>query len=457
MFSLAFDINALQKIPLFDTIINSLHDGILITDEKGYIKYVNSSYLRLTGVNSNDVLNRKVQNVRKGARLPEVLQTGKALLGVRRKVNNIEYIADISPIIFKDKVVGAISVVRDVTEVVALSNELRTYTHRVLELRNKVREIHRARYHFEDIICQSREMEKIKEMARRMAVNDMPVLILGESGSGKELFAHSIHNASPRFSSPFVPINCAAFTPQLLSSELFGYEEGAFTGALKGGKIGLFEIAHGGTLFLDEIGDMEYDLQSKLLRVLETGEFMRIGSTKPIKVDVRIISATNREIGQLIGELKFREDLFYRLNVISLEIPPLRARFEDLLPLVKHFLDRHARRIKKRYTISSATLDILRQYHYPGNVRELFNILEFAASMSETNEILPRDLPIFSKIAPRPAPGRTISHTTRSSEKELIVETLKSFGTSVESKKKAAKHLGISLATLYNKIRQHNI
>ena len=265
MFSLAFDINALQKIPLFDTIINSLHDGILITDEKGYIKYVNSSYLRLTGVSSNDVLNRKVQNVRKGARLPEVLQTGKALLGVRRKVNNIEYIADISPIIFKDKVVGAISVVRDVTEVVALSNELRTYTHRVLELRNKVREIHRAHYHFEDIICQSREMEKIKEMARRMAINDMPVLILGESGSGKELFAHSIHNASPRFSSPFVPINCAAFTPQLLSSELFGYEEGAFTGALKGGKIGLFEIAHGGTLFLDEIGDMEYDLQSKLL------------------------------------------------------------------------------------------------------------------------------------------------------------------------------------------------
>lgn len=457
MSSLAFDVNALQKIPLFNSIINSLHDGVLIADDEGYIKYVNTSYLRLTGVTSKAVLNRKVQVVRKGARLPEVLQTGKALLGVRRKVNDIEYIVDINPIVFNDKVVGAISVVRDITEVVALSNKLKDYTHRVLELRNKVREIHRARYCFEDIISQSKEMEKVKEMAKRVVASDMPVLILGESGSGKELFAHAIHNAGPRCNSPFVPINCAAFSPQLLSSELFGYEEGAFTGALKGGKLGLFEIANGGALFLDEIGDMEYELQSKLLRVLETGEFMRIGGTKPIKVDVRIISATNRDISRLIHEMKFREDLYYRLNAISLGIPPLRMRLQDISPLVEHFLDKLNKRLKKRYTASNPTIEILNRYHYPGNVRELFNILEFAASMSETDEILPKDLPIFSKISSQPSIRRALSHTTRSSEKKAIAEALKSFGKSLEGKRKAAGHLGISLATLYNKIRQYDI
>lgn len=457
MSSLAFDVNTLQKIPLFDTIINSLHDGVLITDHEGYVKYINTAYQKLTGVRSNDVINRKVETVRKGARLPEVLRTGKALLGVRRKVNNIEYIADINPIILNDEIVGAISVIRDITEVVAMSNKLKDYTHKVMELHNKVREIHRARYTFEDIVSRSKKMEKIKEMARRMAGNDIPVLILGESGSGKELFAHAIHNAGPRCLNSFVPINCAAFSPQLLSSELFGYEEGAFTGALKGGKLGLFEIANGGTLFMDEIGDMEYDLQSKLLRVLETGEFMRIGGTKPIKVDVRIISATNRDISRLITEMKFREDLYYRLNVVSLEIPPLRMRIEDIPPLIDYFLEEHSKKMNKKYKAAISTLDILNQYHYPGNVRELFNILEFAASTCETEEIMPNDLPIFSKVKPQPPTRRILSHTTRSSEREAIASVLKNFGRSLEGKRKAANHLGISLATLYNKIRQYDI
>jgi PAS domain S-box-containing protein len=457
MSSLAFDVNALQKIPLFDSIINSLHDGVLIADDEGYIKYVNTSYLRLTGVSSSDVLNKKIQIARKGARLPEVLRTGKPLLGIKRKVNDVEYIADINPIFFDDRVVGAISVVRDITEVVDLSNKLKDTTHRILELRNKVREIHRAHYRFDQIIGLSKELEKTKERARRVAVSDMPVLILGESGSGKELFAHAIHNAGPRSNSPFVPLNCATFSPQLLSSELFGYEEGAFTGALKGGKIGLFEIANGGTLFLDEIGDMEYELQSKLLRVLETGEFMRIGGTKPIKVDVRIISATNKEIERLIREVKFREDLYYRLNVMSLEIPPLRTRLQDIPPLVEHYLEKQSAKGKKSYRISAETLGILMQYHYPGNVRELFNIIEFATSMCETEEIRPNDLPIFSRVKSHPIPNRVLSESTRSSEREAIRDALALCGRSVEAKRKAASRLGISLATLYNKIRQYGL
>jgi PAS domain S-box-containing protein len=457
MSSLEFDISALQKIPLFSSIINSLHDGILITDDEGYIKYVNTSYLRLTGVTSKTLLNKKVQVVRRGARLPEVLKTGKSLLGVKRKVNDVEYIADINPILVNDKIVGAISVIRDITEVVALSDKLREYTHSVLELRNKVREIHKAHYRFEDIISQSKEMEKTKSRARRVAASDVPVLILGESGSGKELFAHAIHNVSPRSNSPFVPLNCAAFSPQLLSSELFGYEEGAFTGAMKGGKLGLFEIANGGTLFLDEIGDMEYELQSKLLRVLETGEFMRIGGTKPIKVEVRIISATNRDIERLIREVKFREDLYYRLNVVSLEIEPLRMRLQDISPLVEHYISKLNARRKKRYSVCAETLKILQRYHYPGNVRELFNIIEFAASVCEVDEIRPNDLPIFSKVRPQSALKRVLSESTRASEKEAITEALTLFGRSVEAKRKAAGQLGISLATFYNKIRQYGL
>jgi PAS domain S-box-containing protein len=457
MFSLEFDLNTLQKIPLFNNIINSLHDGVLIADQDGIVKYVNNAYLRLTGVASGDILEKQIEEVRPGARLPEVLKTGKPLLGIRRKVRHIEYIADISPILLSGNVVGAISIVRDITEITELSDKLKDFSYKVLELSNKVRQIHRAHYDFSDIIGKSPEMERVKAMALRLAAGEAPVLILGESGSGKELFAHAIHKAGPRCNGPFVPVNCAAFSPQLLSSELFGYEEGSFTGALKGGKLGLFEIASGGTLFLDEIGDMEYDLQSKLLRVLEMGEFMRIGGTKPVQVDVRILSATNREISTLIQDSKFREDLSYRLNVLSLTIPPLRARLEDVPPLADYFLEQHGRRLGKRYVASPAAIDILLQYHYPGNVRELFNILEFAATTSATKEIMPKDLPILSKVRPQPSVRRALTHAARASEKEMIAKALKSFGNSVDGKRKAAGYLGISLATLYNKIRQYDL
>jgi transcriptional regulator with PAS, ATPase and Fis domain len=202
---------------------------------------------------------------------------------------------------------------------------------------------------------------------------------------------------------------------------------------------------------------MGYELQSTLLRVLETGEFMRIGGTKPIKVDVRTISATNRDIEELIHETKFRGDLFYRLNVISLKIPPLRKRLDDITPLVEFHLGKLSARLKKRYTTSNETLLLLYQYDYPGNVRELFNILEFAASVTQTGKIMPEDHPIFSKIRRQPAPRHTLSDANRSSERESITEVLKNYGRSVDGKRTAAKHLGISLATLYNKIKQHNI
>jgi transcriptional regulator with PAS, ATPase and Fis domain len=221
--------------------------------------------------------------------------------------------------------------------------------------------------------------------------------------------------------------------------------------------LGLFQLAHGGTLFLDEIGDMEFDLQAKLLRILETGEFMRIGGTKPIKVDVRIVSATNKDLEKLIRETKYREDLFYRLNVIALRIPPLRARTEDIPLLVEYYLDRLGSKMNRGIALSDEALTILKQYHYPGNVRELFNILEFAANTCEGPTIMPSDLPIFSRIKYQPEPQGILTDARRTSEKDAIQAALKNFGTSVEGKRRAAQHLGISLATLYNKIRQYGI
>ncbi|MCX7780093.1 MAG: sigma 54-interacting transcriptional regulator [Negativicutes bacterium] len=443
--------------PLFHLVIDQLSDGVLITDHNGVIKYVNSAYARIVDIVAEDILNRKVQEARKGSRLPEVLQTGKPLLGIRRSVNQIDYVADINPIIINGNIAGAISIVRDITQLEQLSKKLRIYSHRVTELKNIVNEMHQAIYSFEDIIGSSKRIEKLKGMARRVAESSVPILILGESGSGKERFAHAIHRSSPRLANPFVAINCAAFPPSLLVSEIFGYEEGSFTGASKGGKLGLFEIANGGTLFLDEIGDMDFELQSKLLRVIETGEFLRIGGTKPIKVDVRIVSATNKNLETLMHGAKFREDLYYRLNVATLRIPPLRERMEDIPELISYHLDSISRKQKKLFNIADEALALLCRYDFPGNIRELVNILEFAASTCEGNLIQPSDLPILAKLKNSASPESTLSNAAKMSERNAIIHALECYGTTVKEKRLVAKHLGISLATLYNKIKQYNI
>ncbi len=453
-----FDIDSLTASPLFPLILDSLNDGVLIADGKGTIRYVNHAYGRLVGVNTADVVGRPIQEVRKGSRLPEVLASGRPLLGIRRSVNQIEYVADINPIIMNGKVLGAISIVRDITQLEELSSRLRVYSHRVAELKNKVKDIHRADYSFGDIIGGGREMTRLKTLALRVAETDVAVMILGESGTGKERFAHAIHQASPRGGDPFVPINCAALPAHLLLSEIFGYEEGAFTGASKGGKLGLFEVANGGTLFLDEIGDMDFELQSKLLRVIESGEFIRLGGTKPIKVNVRIISATNKDVEKLIAEGRFREDLYYRLNVVSLRLPPLRHHLEDVPALAEYYLQRINAKARRHVTISAATADLLTHYTYPGNIRELINILEFAASTCEGDEITPEDLPIINRLRSLPFPvTKTLAGAARMSERDSIVEALERHGVTVAGKRGAAAELGISLATLYNKIKQYNI
>jgi len=283
------------------------------------------------------------------------------------------------------------------------------------------------------------------------------VLIRGESGTGKELLAHAIHNLSPRRSCPFVKVNCAAVPENLLESELFGYEEGAFTGAKKGGKPGKFEQAHGGTIFLDEIGDMPLKMQVKILRVLQEKEVERLGSTKTINVDVRVIAATNRNLERLINERKFREDLFYRLNVVNLEIPPLRERKEDI-PLLADFL------VKKlckslgigEKNISQSTYNVLLRYKWPGNVRELENALERALNVIDSDIIQPEHLPYYIRQSGNSLKDGVfnLKSIVEETEKETIKRALNADG---GSSLEAAKLLGISKSTFYDKLAKYGI
>lgn len=251
---------------------------------------------------------------------------------------------------------------------------------------------HRAKYTFEDILGKSEIIKKYKKIAKRMAASNSSILITGESGTGKELFAQAIHNSSKRKNYPFVAVNCAAITESLLESELFGYEEGAFTGARKGGKPGLFELAHRGTLFLDEIGEMPLNLQAKLLRVLQEREVMRIGGSNLIKVDVRIISVTNRNLKDMLRKGKFRKDLYYRLSVLPLNLPPLRDRRDDIIPLLNGIKNQ----LNVDFTLTGSAKNALINYNWNGNVRELKNYIEYFASL-DIKEIDLKDLPFYKK------------------------------------------------------------
>jgi len=282
---------------------------------------------------------------------------------------------------------------------------------------------------------------------------------VGESGTGKELFAQAIHNRSNRRERPFIPVNCAAIPSALLESELFGYEEGSFTHAKKGGKMGLFELANDGTIFLDEVGDMPFELQAKLLRVLQEQKIRRVGGTEEKDINVRVIAATNRDLEQLVFKNRFRQDLFYRLNVIRIEIPPLRERREDIPKLIDKFLRSSSRNVFAIDSIDEEAMKLLQSYDWPGNVRELKNAIDYAVCMADGREIQLCHLPKWiSKLETVPIrTNRTLREVIEEAERKLIRETLNRCGNGIEEKKKAAQELGISLATLYNKIKKYHL
>lgn len=325
---------------------------------------------------------------------------------------------------------------------------------------NSVNTVNKPQPQFSSVIGECKKMRQLKTLISRIAGSPSSVLINGESGTGKEVIAHAVHNLSARADKPFVAINCAAIPDQLLESELFGYVKGAFTGASSKGKTGLIQAANHGTLFLDEIGDMSMTLQAKLLRVLEEREVMPIGSNTAIPVDIRIVSATNRVFSEMIASNRFREDLYYRLNVIPIHLPPLKEREGDVALLVQYFLDMHTRKIGVSYPgIENEAMERLNAYHWPGNVRELSNLIEYLVNVVPEGDAIDVDLlpPYFEQVAVKPVNPLPQADDTNLSLEELerikIEETLAKLG----NRQLVADELGIGIATLYRKIKKYGL
>jgi len=350
----------------FKAILDHISDGVLAVNSQGEVTVYNNAAEKIMGRPKKEVLHFPVQEVIQNTRMHDVLESGVEELGVLQEINNTTIVTNRIPIRVDGKTVGAVATFQDVTELQHLEQQVR----RKLSRQGLV-----AKWTFDDIIGKSPAMTRTIRRALKYAEVDNTILLLAETGSGKEMFAQSIHQKSRRKNGPFVAINCAALPETLLEAELFGYAEGAFTGAVKGGKAGLFELAHGGTIFLDEIGEISKHMQTLFLRVLQEKEVRRLGDDKFIPIDVRVIAASNQNLGRLVQEGHFRADLYYRINVLNLEIPPLRERKEDIPLLATHLIKRYSRNSQPP-TFTPEALELLQMYDWPGNVRQLENVLE---------------------------------------------------------------------------------
>ncbi len=428
------------SISYLNTTIEAIDSAILVVDEQGLITRINDIGRNLLRCSNQDIIGKKIQPM-----LGIYSNWKEKLIG--------EYID--REVFFKgpNETVQVFLTSKPIGEsgegFVVRFNE----SSRVRKLVNKIAGF-AARFTMDDILGTSTIILGAKKLALTAASSKSNVLLLGETGTGKELFAQAIHNQSRRKNKPFIAINCGAIPRELIESELFGYAEGAFTGAQKGGHPGKFELANGGTIFLDEIGDMPTDMQVKLLRVLQSGEVIRIGSEKSILVDVRIITATNVDLKKQVERKVFREDLFYRLNVVPIVLPTLRERPEDILLLARHFLNRCCELLgKKSVAFSQDAEEALTNYHWPGNIRELGNIVERAVNLVEGTTITAVDLSL-SPLVRKKTVVTTSKNVLEAVEQQAILEIMVSVGNNISS---AAKMLGLTRATLYQKLKKYNL
>jgi len=452
-------INIKEMKTLLESIIESSQDAISVVDKNGKIILVNPAYTHLIGLSKEDVLGQSPTiDICEGESVHiRVMKTLIPVRGVPLQVGpqRKEVIVNAAPLMIKGELQGSVAVAHDVSEIRQLNEELG----RMKSLIHKIQ----SRYTFDNIVARGSAMLSTIELARRAASTTVTVLLTGETGTGKELFAHAIHHASQRKKGLFVRINCAALPENLLESELFGYEDGAFTGARKGGKKGLFEEAEGGSILLDEIGEISLAVQVKLLRVLQEKEVVRVGGSKPIPVNMRVIASTNRELSLDVKNGLFREDLYYRLNIFPIAIPPLRQRLDEMPHLVEFLLKKlnqeYGRNVQQ---LSSEALQVLSDHQWPGNIRELENVLSrgmINMRFSETTMLLchlPVLLPLVGScdLAPPLTKISTLSETLERAEYEAFVSAL---AASQGCKEEAAKQLGISLRNLYYKIKKYNI
>lgn len=438
-------------------VLDAMREGINIIDAEGRIIFGNKAYLdflsKETGIGIGSIEGQYLRDLRPGARLPEVLATGKPILHAPRMEKQDEiYFVNMYPIFQDGEMVGGLSVVTFLKDAYAFQTELEQYEKRNKQVLHRVNKANSARYTFDSIVAVGENVQAVKALAQKAAETDATVLLASESGTGKELYAQAIHNASARKYEVFVAINCANFNANTLESELFGYVEGAFTGAKKGGKIGLFEAANGGTLFLDEVSEMDYSLQAKLLRAIQEGRIRPVGGVQEIEVDVRLISASNADLNTYIQQGRFRRDLYYRLSTFQIHIPPLRDRRQDIPALTDVVLSELSKKLKRSITITQEARRCLALHDWPGNVRELRNVLEFSAYLSDNGAIVRDSLP---EHIVRPAveqPEISLAQRVRVFERAEISKLLLKNGADLAGKKETARQLGISLATLYNKL-----
>lgn len=426
--------------------LDAIDDGISACDSSGTLQYINKSACNIIEGKREELLHQKIDVLTSNAILSQVIKHKKAYMDfeyfLEYKNKAFHLMNSAYPVYDENKkIIGAIDIFRRIKRSMKVANELAGYE---------------AVYRFENFIGKSKVFQECIGLARKFAQSNKNILIIGESGTGKELFAQAIHNCSRRRNGPFVAINCASFPKDLFDSELFGYDEGAFTGARKGGKVGKFELANGGTLFLDEIGEMSIHLQAKLLRVLETRSISRIGSNKKIDVDVRIIAATNRNLEQMVQNNNFRGDLYYRLKVLYLNLPPLIERGEDIIELTNYFIDKFSKDADKKIKgIDEDAKDLLKSYSWPGNIRELENIIALSLFFCEGQYITKEHL---IKAGLKNGDGNFTNNGKRTSKlsdinKELILQTLENTN---GNKRKAAQILGISRNTIYRTLKKYN-
>ncbi|GAB7388902.1 sigma 54-interacting transcriptional regulator [Bacillaceae bacterium] len=430
------------------TLIESIHEGILAIDEEGVITHCNRTTEILVKQSRRNLIGKHLQTVWPGSPMLKVLETGKGYVEKEEiyshASHSMHFVVTATPIRIEEKISGVVATVRRMSDVRKLAYSLTN---------------HQKVFSFSEIIGTSKSIQLLKEQAMRVAPSNSNILITGESGTGKGIFAMAIHYSSPRRSGPFVTVNCGAIPESLLESELFGYAKGAFTGANREGKVGKFELADGGTIFLDEIGDLPLHLQVKLLHVLQYKEVERIGSGRLIPVDVRVIAATNRNLEDMVAEGEFRSDLYFRLNVIPLSIPPLRERKEDIPLLMNHFLQKYTNTLRKE--ISGYEEEVVRlfmDYPWPGNVRELENAVEYAVNFENGTLIRKESVPprILRNVPVRKEP-LSLKERLHRHEGDILREMMEKYGESFAAKKRIARELKVSMATLYRKLEEHRL
>ncbi|SEJ00733.1 PAS domain S-box-containing protein [Propionispira arboris] len=442
------------KAEVLEQVFSSLKQGLIIVDTDNIIRFVNDAYEEIMGIPREKLLNHNAQEAVENSRMHIVLKTGIPELDAMQSVQGRQIIADRVPFFKNGKVVGAIgeAIFKDISEVEQLlKRNKRLMEENPANKRIKSNDLQPKLMTFENIIGQSRNMIQVKSLAAKIAATDTTVLIQGESGTGKDLFAQAIHNASNRNNNKLVAINCAAIPADLLESELFGYDEGAFTGAKKGGKKGKFEIAEGGTLFLDEIGDMPMVMQAKLLRVIQNKTFEHVGGENVHVCNVRFIAATNKNLQDLVKKRLFREDLYYRLNVVYLKVPPLRERKEDIREIIEMMMPVICNNLNitiKQF--SEEAIDKMLLYKWPGNIRELINVLEQIAATVSSMIIQVKDIPAFV-LEKEKSEYFENENIDEASQLRSVLD--KTHG----NKALAAKMLGIHRSTLYEKLKKYEI